>query len=142
MRRRLTSAALLATACGANQPPAPTALPVTGAWSYVQQAAGESSRCMEGGQLQMTQRADQLVGSFAARGGCEDARQARDFVRSGDLIGGRVQGSAISFSLGECHYQGTLAGAPPDRGAGTLRCDADGVRFAETVAGNWELRRQ
>jgi len=142
MRGRLASAALLAAACGTNQAPAPTALPVAGSWSYVQQAAGESSRCVEGGQLQMTQQADQLAGSFAARGGCEDGQQARDFVRSGDLIDGRVQGSAISFSLGECHYQGTLAGAPPDRGAGTLRCNADGVRFAEAVAGNWELRRQ
>jgi hypothetical protein len=117
-------------------------LPVAGSWSYLQQTAGETSRCSEGGQVRITQQGEQLTGSFSARGGCEDAHQARDFLRSGDLLEGRVADSAITFSLGECHYKGALSGTPPDRGAGTLRCDADGVRFTEAVSGSWEFRRQ
>jgi hypothetical protein len=126
-------------ACGANVS-SPSALPVGGAWAYQQVVDGGGAQCGEGGHVTLTQAGTTLSGSFSARGGCDTASAALDFLRSGGVEAGAVDGTSVRFTLGVCRYEGTAVGEPVSQIGGSVRCaglpGTDGA-----LLGSWEMTR-
>ena len=127
-------------ACGSDSVPAPSALPVSGSWNLSQVVEGGGATCGEAGLLTLTQSGATLGGTFSARGACETRSLAVDFVRSGNVEAGSVDGTAIHFTLGVCQYSGTIVGNPPTQLGGSLSCTGlPGTTGA--LVGSWEASR-
>ncbi len=142
MKRLALILALGCAACGSD-PEAPSQLPVSGTWSLSQLVQAGGTTCGEGGTLTVVQPSlteTAITGTFSARGACETPSIAVDFLRSGDLLGGAVDGTRIRFSLGVCTYEGTLSGTPPSGGGGTARCTGLPGTTGE-LAGTWEIAK-
>ncbi len=126
--------------CGSDSAAAPSALPVSGSWNLSQVVQGGGATCGEGGALALTQSGASLGGTFRSRGGCETSSIAVDFVRSGNVEAGSVNGTAIHFTLGVCQYSGTIVGDPPTLMSGSLTCTGlPGTSGA--LLGSWEASR-
>ncbi len=137
MRRAGVALLLALEGCGSESVPAPSALPVSGSWNLSHVVQGGGATCGEGGALALTQSGASLGGTFSARGACETSSIAVDFVRSGNVEAGSVNGTAIHFTLGVCQYSGTLVGNPPTLMDGSVTCTGlPGTSGA--LAGSWE----
>jgi len=137
MRRAGVVLLLALGSCGSDSAPAPSALPVSGSWKVSQVVQGGGATCGEGGALALTQSGASLAGTFNARGACETSSIAVDFVRSGNVEAGSVDGTAIHFTLGVCQYSGTLVGNPPTLVSGSVTCTGLPATSG-ALLGSWE----
>ena len=139
MKRGLMMMALGLAGCGSDSgTDGPSPVPVSGTWGWSQFVQGGGASCGEGGTLTLTQSGSQLGGSLSARGACETPGLAVDFLRSGDVTSGTVDGAHLTFTIGVCHYDGTAVGNPVTQAGGTATCTGlPGTTGA--LVGTWEI---
>lgn len=139
----VVAAALGLAACGGSDSTGPSPLPnIAGRWIYDFNLSNAQLQvsCQVSGGLDVLQSGSSFSGTWSGTLTCTGPDGSYTDA-TGGAIGGQISGNRVTFAGGDCLYDGTFSGNPPNRMSGTVGCP---VAISGTVyqfTGTWQAGR-
>jgi len=139
----LAVAALLA-ACGGDKATGPKNVNLSGNWGLTATISnsGLAITCTASGNLAITQSGANFSGNISGSSElCTGPGGSVTDNIDGQIGGGQISGSSVSWTDGLCNYTGTMSGDPVNRVSGNISCSIpiQGTNYPFT--GQWTVVR-
>jgi hypothetical protein len=145
MRRLLLAGMVLFTGCGddSSGPDGETA-DIEGSWSWSADISNDEVEisCSAVGSALIEQSGEQFSGQITnSTGTCNTPTGSVPFDLNGAIVGGLIEGNAVSFEDNDCEYSGLASGDPVDEVDGDVTCifsvEGEDLEFT----GTWQMSR-
>jgi hypothetical protein len=142
MRGVVLAALVLMLGCGGSTAP-PADVNIAGTWNFGESLSDQSQGIsyVGQGQIVISQSGNQFSGTYDEQAVLTTPNGAFDASSSGNINGGQVDGTGVSFQVTTCGYSGTTSGSPANRLQGQVTCDLDVAGTPLRLTGTWQAGR-